>query len=342
MKNILITGAAGMLGMNLCEVLVAQRDAGTELTIYGSDDFSRHSHARKSALSRVDALDKMEIKTAPDIRLDNRDYYVDWCRHSGIDTIINCAADVGGVFHNRANQETIFAHNALLQSLPVSFAAEAGVQTFVQMSSVCVYEPVMGYPDDYHIAAREHRESDGLIGVSEDNTGYALAKRAGESIALASKIPHVLVIRPTNMTGMFDHFDDRSHVIPSLIKQALTTGSIRVSSSPDVERDFLSAQQAAHWIMDLLDVNPERTNRQIFNLPASLNGRLTISAVANAIAGFVGDCTIEYVYDDSRQCEATRRVSGDKLFDVIKSPVLRDNLLFVIESMIERERGLML
>jgi nucleoside-diphosphate-sugar epimerase len=313
MSKIVILGGAGMLGLALAKRL-SQGD--TEIVII--DDYSRPVEFEQ----RFEEAQKYSSAWPFEIRDDEFRVESLMEKISGADVVINAAADVGGVFYNRDSGPLIFSRNARLQSVPVYATMFSGIETFVQISSVCVYAPSMGYPGSAP-SVKPHEETDPLGQLSADNGPYALAKRAGETLALSSNIENVIVVRPTNMYGPWDHYDAKAHVIPALIKKALLYDEVDVYSDPRVERDFLYVGQAADWIARLINLDPQVTNRQIFNLPMSSGGRLTIGELVRSIISHADaeDKPLNFRCHDG-PTEVYRRISGQKLRDAL----VRDGL----------------
>lgn len=315
--SILITGGAGMLGLALCRRLSNPREGDY---VFILDDFSRDVRSKSDRLVEASmyeaGIDKFHIA--------DDEGSIEWLERymlaKNVDTVINCAADVGGVHYNRDNGASIFSRNAMLQSIPLLAAQRAGVQNYIGISSVCVYEPTVGLVGEAGVAAHVHQENVPLGELSLDNGGYALAKRAGETLAFASDIEYVTIVRPTNMFGPFDYYDAKSHVIPAMIRQALDDDveEITVRAHPGVERDFLYVDGAAEMIASLLAIPPLMRDREIFNLPASPGGRVTLFELADSVAQYAKtDKKIQYVYNVDEITEISRRVSGAKLYEAV-------------------------
>jgi len=111
------------------------------------------------------------------------------------------------VEYNQNNQLEMYTMNTALQTVPVMVCERNGVPNFLQTSSVCVYGETAQYP------AVETFLGSSPVGA---NLGYSLAKRAGEKAIELSGIKHAVIVRPTNIFGIFDYYDERAHVIPAL------------------------------------------------------------------------------------------------------------------------------
>jgi GDP-L-fucose synthase len=222
-KQVIITGGCGMVGSRLCEFL---HNEGA--VVFGFDDQSRGAHQVRGCEYYVgDASD-----------------YAEWMRlfayrHLQPFAIFNLAAAVGGVYYNIKNHASQFIKNVELQTVPVMVAAQRNVPIFVQVSSVCVYDGAFNDP------AEEHH---GYAGRPEPaNEGYAWAKRMGEEVcywSFAGTDTKFCIVRPTNMYGIRDYFDERAHVIPALIKKFLTQDKATVYGGTQT-REFLYADDGA-------------------------------------------------------------------------------------------------
>jgi nucleoside-diphosphate-sugar epimerase len=223
-KTVIVTGGAGFVGSHLVELLL---DAGATVRVF--DDFSRGGNRVAGATNL-----KVDVGDADTAIL-----------YRGADAVFNLAAAVAGVIYNQKNHLEMFERNARLLSAPLVAAQKAGVKHFLQVSSVCVYSPENLTPC---------REEGGLEGEpTVANEGYSLAKRMGERAALWSTIPHMVIVRPSNIYGPRDYFDERAHVVPALIRKALTTDTINVNGTGDEYREFLFVQDAAKGMMHALE-----------------------------------------------------------------------------------------
>lgn len=313
--RIVITGGAGMLGIALCKEFI---DGGHE--VIAIDDMSRdpdEGHARMIALKEIGGEQDKLTLLGFTIANEKRSIALMTHAFSDADVVINAAADVGGVFYNQGHNNRIYAANSVLQAIPLAMAEMCNVKTFVQISSVCVYEPTTN-PN----SLREHAEKNKLGELSIDNAGYAMAKRNGETLAMASKIDNVIVVRPTNMFGPYDHFDDKAHVIPSIIKKFCDDKDVVISSPGFIERDFLYSEQAAMWIKALALCPEQYVNRQVFNLPRSSGGRQRIDHLVGNIEAVhnLHSYPVDSVSFDAKPGsfnEVRRRVNGDKLFNTM-------------------------
>lgn len=223
-KNVAVLGGAGFVGSHLFELLLA---AGADVTILDNCSRGQNIHA------------------------DARFIYGDvgnegFCRDNleNIDIVFNLTATVAGVIHNQSYHYEMFTENLRVLFTPLKIAAEYGVERFLQVSSVCVYSP------DHNHPAIESNDHIGLPTAA--NAGYSYAKRMGELLAqwTASELGlHTVIVRPSNVVGPRDYFDDRAHVIPALIRKCLTDDTIIVYGTGNERREFIYVTDVARGMM---------------------------------------------------------------------------------------------
>ena len=230
-KLVTVLGGAGFVGSHLVDLLV---EAGAQVTVI--DNLSR---GRKPFNARIHS------------RLVYGDVGNEgFCRDNlkNIDIVFNLTATVAGVIHNQSHHYEMFTENLRVLSTPLKIAAEYGVERFLQVSSVCVYSP-----DHNHPAI----ESNGHVGLpTAANAGYSYAKRMGELLAqwTASELGlHTVIVRPSNVVGPRDYFDDRAHVIPALIRKCLTDDTIIVYGTGNERREFIYVTDVARGMMAALE-----------------------------------------------------------------------------------------
>lgn len=202
-----------------------------------------------------------------------------------VDIVYNLAAAVAGIYHNIDHQLFMYASNINVLTNPLLAAAHAGVKKFLQVSSVCVYDP--GYQEDRGGVL----EKFGLEGTPQPaNAGYAEAKRDGERAALwESNIPHVVIVRPSNIVGPRDHFDDRAHVIPALIKRVVHDDVLRVYGNPGYSREFIHVEDVA---LGMISALTHGKHKETYNIGSG--EVITIEALARLIVSIHADKTGEH------------------------------------------------
>lgn len=243
-QKVVVTGGAGMVGSVLTEMLL---ELGADVLVV--DDLSRGNHiVAGSRLLRIDAGNELAMRRALGDAF----------------ALFNLAAYVAGVAYNQSNHALMFERNARLQTAPMLIAADMGVPHVLQTSSVCVYAPEHNTPS---------QEAYGHTGEPHvANSGYAWSKRIGERAAMWSNLSHAVIVRPSNIYGPRDYFDERAHVIPALIKKALLDDTIRVNGSGYEQREFIYVDDVARGMLVALE---KGEHGKAYNI--GTNGRTCVS-----------------------------------------------------------------
>lgn len=244
--RIVVTGGAGFVGSALVSLLL---EAGAHVTVL--DNFSRGQNVRSGAHSVTgDAGDLGTcLKT-----------------FQGADAVFNLAATVAGVIYNLTAHVEMFGENLRLQMVAPLAAAQMKVPRFLQVSSVCVYAPEHNHP-----CLEEFGHAGEPVAA---NAGYSWSKRMGERMAQWAHLEHLVIVRPSNIYGPGDYFDDKAHVIPALIKKALDPAceAVHLHGSGTEVREFLYVEDVARGMAHaLLHGMPGA----VYNL--GTNGRTAVS-----------------------------------------------------------------
>lgn len=185
--KVLVTGSNGLVGNALKEIL----GDGHEY------------HVRRDA----DLMDYGQTYS----------YILEQIKNNGVDTIIHCAAKVGGVQANSKNNELFFEENYIINHNVITSAFKSGIENFVNLSSTCIFpDSNITYPltaDQIDIAAPH-----------PSNHGYSYAKRlSGYQTKTMRNLTgkNWITVVPTNVYGPHDNFHpDHSHMIPGIIHRA--------------------------------------------------------------------------------------------------------------------------
>lgn len=112
---------------------------------------------------------------------------------------------------------------------------------------------------------------------------YAATKAAGEDLVLGDERPGMRVVRLSNVFGR--NFSS-GLMLSDFLRQAATTGTIRVRSSQDSEKDHVSVEDVADVVLRIAESGTHR----LYNVAAGRNTRQ--GDVLDAIARASG-CTID-------------------------------------------------
>jgi GDP-L-fucose synthase len=220
--SILITGSGGMLGGS---ILSQAQNSDLEVL-----------HPLRAEL---DLRDKTKIAS-----------YFD--KHD-INTVIHCAARVGGISANIESPADFILDNLLIDSNLLSVAREKKVNSLIYFGSSCMY------PRDF---PQPLKENDILGGPLEPtNESYALAKLSAARVVVSTAIQDGLswrVLIPSNLYGPGDNFEpSSSHLVASIINKAMDA---RLKDLPEIEiwgdgsarREFTYVDDVARFVIDNL------------------------------------------------------------------------------------------
>lgn len=264
-RRVVVTGGAGMVGSHLVERLVA---LGADVLVL--DDMSRgKTYVPGIPIRTIDAGNEDAVRA----------------NLKGAFALFNLAAYVAGVQYNQHNHATMFERNVRLQTAPILAAASVGVPHVLQTSSVCVYSP------DHNHPAREAHGHDAEPHAA--NNGYAWAKRLGEKVVGWSALEHAVIVRPSNVYGPRDYFDDRAHVIPALIKKALTERTLRVNGSGHERREFIYVKDVADGMLAALE---RGAHGGVYNLGTDGDTCVSIRQLVALIQATTGTLDREAIY----------------------------------------------
>jgi len=217
--KVLITGGGGMVGGNIAE------------------------HARKAG---------WQVFTPSSADLDLRDasLTLEYLKDQEIESIIHCAARVGGIAANIAAPADFILNNLQIDSSIISSARKLKVQKFIYFGSSCMYPRNISQPMG--------EEKIMSAPLEPTNEGYALAKIAGaksvESVARQDSLDWKVLI-PSNLYGPRDNFDEfTSHLIPAVIGKIAkaktdNTSNIEIWGDGQARREFTYVGDVADFIV---------------------------------------------------------------------------------------------
>jgi GDP-L-fucose synthase len=146
-----------------------------------------------------------------------KEYITYHVKNSGVDTIINCAAKVGGVQANIMDNENFFLQNYIINNNVINSAFENNIKNFVNLSSTCTF------PDSNVTYPLTPNQMD-LGAPHPSNRGYAYSKRmSGYQTKIFRQLTgnNWITVIPANIYGPHDNFHpDYSHIVPGIIQRA--------------------------------------------------------------------------------------------------------------------------
>jgi len=173
-----------------------------------------------------------------------------------IDSIIHCAAKVGGIKANSDHLGEFFYKNVIMNANLLHAAHEAGVKKVVSFMSTCVFPDDVEYPlTSCQIHMGEPHPS---------NYAYAYAKRMLEVQSRAYRDQYgsnFVTVIPCNIYGPNDNFNlDSGHVIPSLIHKCYlakqNNTDFEIWGTGRAYREFIYSKDVCYitkWIMENYD-----------------------------------------------------------------------------------------
>ena len=206
-----------------------------------------------------------------------------------IDSIIHCAAKVGGIKANSENLGEFFYQNVTMNANLLHAAYECGVKKVVSFMSTCVFPDSAVYPltpDQIHLGEPH-----------PSNYAYAYAKRMLEVQSRAYREQYgcnFVTVIPCNIYGPHDNFSlEDGHVIPSLIHKCYlakkNNTDFEIWGTGKAYREFIYSKDVSYisqWVLENYD---EPTP-----LVLSPDEEISIATIAQEIArrmGFEGNIT---------------------------------------------------
>lgn len=260
MGRIAITGGLGHIGSSFLHDYAALQDWGEVVVV---DNFLTNRYCTLFDLPRPILFYERDI-TSHDLAP----------IFAGSDAVLHLAAIVnaGDTFDKEgATQET----NAFGVGRVVRAAEEAGVRTFIYVSTASVYGPGYGIRDES--TTDLHPQSP-----------YAQFKLDGESYVLDSSIPHAYVIRAGTIFGYSRGM--RFHTVTNkFILRAVTKQSITIWKPGTGARPYLSLHDLKNCVLSILQSLPPSG---IYN---AATWHWTPVEIVEEIQKFVPDLSVEYV-----------------------------------------------
>lgn len=313
-KKVLVTGGAGLLGVSLTRYLASEDLA------FQSTYFSREPPEQLKAHYKKYDFTKYEDCLAA----------TNWQNY-----VIICAVQASGVTGMTQSPTTSILPNLRIHAGLLEACSQNGVERVVWVSSSTVYQEAF-YPireDELDLNQPTH----------ELYQGIGWIYRYLEQLAKCYNQKHGLevgIIRTTNIYGQYDHFDDeKSHVIPALIKKALRKEDpFVVWGDGKTVRDFIYVDDLADGVFRVLKGYCKAE-------PINISGGvpITISELVEVILD-ICDHHVTPQYDPSKPTAVPYRVLDntkcDTLLGKIKKTSLQEGIKKTVEwytSLLSRE-----
>jgi GDP-L-fucose synthase len=181
-------------------------------------------------------------------------YIKDKIENEGIDTIIHCAAKVGGIKANMNSNEEFFKTNYSINNNVLKVASEFKVTNFINVLSTCIFPS-----DNVTFPLTPDQIDNGRPHIT--NHGYSYAKRlSGYETKIFRNVlnKNWFSVVPTNIYGPYDNFNlEDSHLIPGMIHRAYlakqNNEKFVIWGDGEQLRQFIHSEDLANLILWSLD-----------------------------------------------------------------------------------------
>ncbi|MDP2754767.1 MAG: NAD-dependent epimerase/dehydratase family protein [Nitrospirota bacterium] len=301
-EKIAVLGGTGFLGKNVVQVL------------------SQGDKYEVSSCSR---------RTGVDIR----DYSkIEEFLKAGFDTVINCAAHVGGIAYNEMKPIEVFEDNVQIGMNVVKACAKTGVKYLINIMPNCTYP---GHLDLYE----EEKWWDGAIHESVLTYGLPRKMMWGLCQAYIKKydIKFIHIIFP-NMYGPDDYFDPvQSHALGALIHKIVEAKKkeysfVDIWGTGRPVREWLYVKDAALSITRVLENRDNFVNNDIVNVGNGTGVSIKeIAYIIKEIVGWNGEFVFDISRKDGAMCKIFRNEKMERLLQWRPPTPLRDGIKETIE-----------
>ena len=262
-------------------------------TIYIAGHSGLVGSAFLSQLKQQTPAPTLLTKSHRELDLTDQNAVSHFFNHHDINSVILCAARVGGIHANSHYPAEFIYQNLMIECNVIHQAFKAGIKKLLFIASSC------SYPKD---APQPIAESSLLTGTLEPTSEpFSVAKIAGIKLCESYNRQYGTDYRtllPANLYGPRDNFDPKySHVIPALIHKfhqakINQTPSVEIWGSGKPHREFLYINdmvEASLYIMGLAqDTYQANTQPMQSHLNIGSNEDISIGKLAELVKSTTG------------------------------------------------------
>jgi len=278
--------------------------------IIGSEGFlGKHVKNQLSAQGN----DFIEIKGKKHVDISDKNELENYLKTNNIESIINCAAFVGGISFGYKYQADLLHKNMIMSANIYSAAVNCDVNRIINPISNCAY------PGNLEI----YEESNFWNGPPHESVfNYGMAKRTtvglGKSFFDQYKVTSMNVVF-SNMYGPNDHFEEeRSHALGALVKKIYDAKkenrkTIEIWGTGKPIREWLYVEDGANALIKCLSLD---SGYYFFNV--GVNKGYSVTEIAQAIANEIkwdGEFTYNIQKPDGVMKKTVDGKLGNKILD---------------------------
>jgi len=178
----------------------------------------------------------------------------DFFKSNNIETVIDCAAKVGGIHSNNLYRADFIYSNLQIQNNVIHSAYQHGVKKLLFLGSSCIYPKFTDQPikEEYLLRAP----------LEYTNEPYSIAKIAGIKMCESYFKQYgcnFLSLMPCNQYGPNDNFHpENSHVLPALLRKfheayVYNYKTVKIWGTGRAKREFLHVDDLASACLTVLD-----------------------------------------------------------------------------------------
>lgn len=245
-----------------------------------------------------------------ELDLENQSQVVSFFEKHRPDTVILCAAKVGGIHANNQYRADFIYTNLQIQNNIIHSSYKYGVKKLLFLGSSCIYPKFAKQPikEEYLLSSE----------LEQTNEPYAIAKIAGLKMCESYHRQYgcnFVSVMPTNLYGPKDKFDaNNSHVLPALIRKfhegkINKSPFVQVWGTGEAKREFMYVDDMAKACIHILEnVSAKDIYSQgISQINVGIGEDISIKELARKIADTVG-YTGEIRFDTSKPDGTPRKL----------------------------------